>query len=699
MNFYSLHSLVSAQKKPIPLRQTTDSFGVAPKRREPYIEPTFRKIEFEQEKPTIILVSAVGATGKTALAQVLSDRTGLPLLDLAKHKPVGDNTLTGLLTSAFGVNDLSRVFEGIGQGTFGVIIDGIDEGRSKTTERAFEAFLDDIARLCKNASSTTFVLLGRTQILEDCWLYLTEKRIATGLITLSPFDLDGARRYIDDFTNALASSYAAEYRDVRDLILNKLSAAFRDSPERDQSFLSFVGYPPVLDAIVTLLLEEKNYHRLSGDLHGSEVKDVEIELLYRIASYVLDREKDQKVVPNILLPLLAGMPAKDIDEITKRVFGKEEQCLRLVSHGLGRQLTLGRIGEPLIDEKYEAQLVSFLPEHPFIGGRQFRNAIFEAVALSTLILSPSADAVSLALEYADGHKYNYHTVYLLHKMAAGRKVPISALRLILGSALEFRSRTSSVEINVEGPNVEDIDSDPVQTVEIEIEIIMGSDEGQSRSFAFQSALNGAASVNLGHRFSATYVSLPCDVVISSPQELEFTAPAEISAKRIRLQSPALILRAPAVAAPGRQVLLEAEALESAVESVITNGVDFVCAVEDRAGLTYPVIQYVEERETFSRDASLKEKYLRLRRILVHFRSHGKGALAKYRHKIEHERVLKNAVGQAILERLLEDGILTRDGSFYFLQPQNVDKHLGVSWIDLRKGRTSAKLEQYLRSVG
>lgn len=180
MNFYNLSSIIAAQKQAIPMREATNSFSVTTARKTPYIEPTFNKIDFQQEKPSVILVSAVGATGKTTLAQILSHDTGLPLLDLSAHKPVGDNTLTGLLTTAFRVDDLSRVFEGISQGSFGVVIDGIDEGRSKTTEKGFEAFLDDVARLCQGSSSTSFVLLGRTQTLEESWLYLTEKGISTG---------------------------------------------------------------------------------------------------------------------------------------------------------------------------------------------------------------------------------------------------------------------------------------------------------------------------------------------------------------------------------------------------------------------------------------------------------------------------------------------------------------------------------------
>jgi hypothetical protein len=114
--------------------------------RKPYIQPSFEKILFDSERPTIILISAVGASGKTALAENLSRETGLPILDLSKHQPVGANALTDVLTQAFDIQDISTVLGGLATGTFGVIIDGVDEGRSKTTKEAFEAFLDDIIR-------------------------------------------------------------------------------------------------------------------------------------------------------------------------------------------------------------------------------------------------------------------------------------------------------------------------------------------------------------------------------------------------------------------------------------------------------------------------------------------------------------------------------------------------------------------------
>src|SRR5262245_41954489 len=143
MQYKALKSIVSSYKIPHALQTASDSFFVKSTRVSPYIEPRFSKIEFPKEKPSILLVSAVVASGKTTTANALSFDTQLPILDLAKHKPVGDNTLTGILTTAYPIEKVGPVLEGLHSGTHGIIIDGVDEGRSKTTEQGFEAFLDD----------------------------------------------------------------------------------------------------------------------------------------------------------------------------------------------------------------------------------------------------------------------------------------------------------------------------------------------------------------------------------------------------------------------------------------------------------------------------------------------------------------------------------------------------------------------------
>ena len=128
-----------------------------------YIEPSFTKQDFNEESPTFLLITAVGASGKSALANKLSAHSGMPLLNLGAHPPVADNTLTGLLTTTFPLEQLSDILTSMKNGTYGVIIDGIDEGRSKVNEPAFNAFLDDLIKRSAGSSKTCFVFFGRTQ--------------------------------------------------------------------------------------------------------------------------------------------------------------------------------------------------------------------------------------------------------------------------------------------------------------------------------------------------------------------------------------------------------------------------------------------------------------------------------------------------------------------------------------------------------
>jgi hypothetical protein len=698
MDYSLLKSIVGARKSAHGLKGPSPSFFITRENGRQYIEPSFERVILDAEKPTVLLVSAVGATGKTALANQLSFELQLPLLDLAKHRPVGDNSLTGLLTTAFDVGDVTGVLAGLASGEYGVIIDGIDEGRSKTTEKAFEAFLDDIAKLCRKDSPTTFVLLGRTQILDDCLDYLSAKGVSTGLLTIMPFGLAEAKKYIDAFTTGSKSS--ATYLKARDAILERLGTAFAaPGGRRDADFLSFIGYPPVLDAIVTLLSEEQNYHKLLQHLESQNVEEkLEVSLLDRIARYIMSRERIEKVLPNIVTPILEDLASGAREQVLARVFTEEEQALRLVAHCLHRELKLGRCGAKVLDDKYETQLATWLPEHPFLSGRQFRNAVFESVALATLIMSEDETSLSIVRDYLGSHKHSYHLVYILDLVAKGRSVRVEAVGAIVTAALEFRSVHSLVELRITGPEWEAAVPDSTKgEIEIEIEVLFGERWEDSQAFEFRSEISPTSTLVVGPRVGLVTVAVPCSLEISGAQELELAAPVEMSARTISLRGRTLILRSQHGREAAGDIVLTAGRLETEVETITTNGVSLSIALADVGGVAYPAIQFVERAAKKEVDPLLHEKYLRLRRILMEFRSHSRGSLARYEQKINHERILKNDLGRAILRRLVRDGIVKLEGKFYHLSPERLNEKLGVSWQDLRKGLVPSRLEGYLRA--
>ena len=458
MEYRHLVSLFSRSKTPIALNQQPDFFKVHYRTDNDYVEPTIGKIEFrDRPAPSIILISAVGATGKTRLARELSSSTSLPVLDLSLCRTVGDRTLTGVVNDFFARHDVSRVLEGLANGSYGIIVDAVDEGRSKTSPDGFNAFLDDLVNRCRGSSSPTFVMLGRTVILEECWYYLDNNGIETALATIEPFSVESAKQYINTFSGGLNTQYPTQYESARDKLVDLLKGSFSDqldSNRPEAEFLRFLGYPPVLDSIVTLLKKSTNYHATIQDIEQTG-DSIEASLIYRISTYILRREKDDKILPNVIRDrrLLKGIPETEASKIEKAIFDVEEQCARLVAFCLGATITVDVIADPKLNRQYEDALTEsgLLPEHPFLeeGKNNFRNAVFESLALATLFFSTKSDHRQLAYKYASRQKSSYHLIYMLDarkQQTADTLLDANCLKFIVDAALEFRSVSSGTGV-------------------------------------------------------------------------------------------------------------------------------------------------------------------------------------------------------------------------------------------------------------
>jgi hypothetical protein len=647
-------------------------------------------------------MTAVGASGKSALAKKLSADTGMPVLDLGSHPPVADNTLTGLLTTSFPLEQLSNILTSIKSGTYGVIIDGIDEGRSKVNEPAFNAFLEDLIKLSAGSSQTSFVLLGRTQALLDCWVYLQEKGLSVGLASIDPFSREQAILYINTFADPPVLGQRAHYDTTRDSILARLANAFSGEAPK---YLSFIGYPPVLDAIATLLREEKNYFKLSDSLKGEDANEIEANLLFKIASYILVRERAEKIIPNVVKGLLTEFPSAEQAKIESRTYNSDEQAARLIAYSLKIPYKLEVIPQPGLNAQYEEKLTSFISEHPFLvgGSHEFRNAIFEALSLAILIAGGKVDHAALVDNYAKDRRSNLYVIPMLNQVAPAGSVDASIVHVLIGAALEYRSVESKAEITIEPSVAMEQDGDRIELndnvdLDILMEVMSSQSDEAEKNFNFKFRIRATDNVMLGSRLSACFIEMPCEVTLSGSSELELTAPVEVSARKINLSSPGLIVRAQPKSKE-KEVILEAHEVASSITTLpVEPGVEFSVRVDENGGLHYPLVKYANKREVLPTAGGVKAKHLKLRKILTHFRSHSRGTMAKLRAKVENERVAGNDVGRPVLDRLVRDGILVPDGNFYFLEPAKVDQFLGVSWMRLREGVVNQKLVEYLQSI-
>ena len=705
MQFRHLQSLVVSGKVSFTPKAGAPLSQVSP-RTAPYIEPTLGKEKdfYPSEKPSVILISAVGATGKSALAQVLAGSANMPLLDLSRHKAVGDNTISGLLTNSYEAKDLGSVFGGLKDGTFGIVIDGLDEGRSKTTEQGFEAFLDDIANLCDGAPRPTFILLGRSDIVDSTWLHFAEKKLTVGLLTIAPFDRAQAHAYIDKISHVDGTAFTTQYEGARDAILNCLAAAFSDSAPANEpdSFLSFIGYPPVLDAVATVLKEERNFFRLENEISATVSGDREIELLTKICAFVLEREQRDKVWPNILAGLCANVTAETLQRIKAFGFAQEEQCARLLAYCLGTRMDISVFHDEVLDLRFEEQLGSFFIDHPFITGKRFRNAVFEAYALAMAFYSENTNFQALAIDYISRFRSTYHLVYMCAKVSEGRAFPLLHVRALIAAALDFRSRTSDVFLEIDGGGSSyDLESPP-SGVQVDISVLAGSaDEGglpiAPRTFKFTGNSPDNSPIDLGGTLANALIYIPRKVVLRSKTEIKLIAPLSLLCSELALDAPSMSISVTPGAVESN-VMFDTGIITSTLQTVSLAGTKLEIFTNDPQGFGYPIVSHIKRIPDDAFDPDSKAKYLRLRKILTQFRSHSKGQLAKYRDKVENERVAGNQIGVAILDQLLKDGVLSNDTKFYYIEPSRLHECLGVNWTDLRSGVVNDKLVTYLRAI-
>lgn len=88
----------------------------------------------------------------------------------------------------------------------------------------------------------------------------------------------------------------------------------------------------------------------------------------------------------------------------------------------------------------------------------------------------------------------------------------------------------------------------------------------------------------------------------------------------------------------------------------------------------------------------------LRRITMAFRSHSKGQLARFKDKIEHVRMLKGAVGSALLKKLLQDGVVQLNGPMYYLEPDTLGSKVGASFLEIKLKQYSKRTREYVQHL-
>jgi hypothetical protein len=618
---------------------------------------------------SILLISAPGAVGKSTLAKQIAFETGAIYVDLVEADPVGGNSVSGGLLK-------SELYSQWQANTTTLLIDGLDEARLRVTQEAFESFLTDIAQLSNKRPLPT-VLFGRTGAIQDAWLFLSDGLGKSEVLEIGYYNTETALNFADARIRALRpeSPHASVERTAAKLLLEKLRSQTTVDGDR------FAGYAPVLQAVAARVAAEENASALVAKIE----KGAQPVTLHGVVNSILERERSK----------LEGLKFED-EKIKQILYRPEEQLDRLVARVYGLAPPDMPRMRPADVQTYSTVLDTWVGEHPFLnGGREASSAVFDAIITVQALKAAASAEVAVERELRKGAAANPFVSEFYAPENSAREdlhIPSEHIGIVYAS---FRARLSlgdSANLVVEGSDAEE-----EEALRAEVEITLARrDSDRPRVLQFTTEQTGV--LRLGAYIEDIDLSVPYSKVEMGPgPETLLVAPVSIQCDALIISSDKIIVESPATAQGDTPVFLEANTLDGAriVSIPIVRG-NSSLAVAWPGARNHPWTSFATEPAPVD-DPRLDEALRRFRKIVIAFRSHSKGNLARYQHKIEHARMTKGA-GQAVLNHLIDEHILSLKAPMYFLDPVRLGEAAGATYADCMARRFQPKTIEFVRKA-
>jgi hypothetical protein len=676
------------------------ALSVTPERTAGYVEPSFVAVDWPADA-AVLLVEAAGAVGKSAAAEALAESLRSPLVR-AERAQVGSYTLSGLVQDALGFS--SNFVPAVAVGDAVLVVDSMDEAHLKAGTQNFFSFLENLQSIsgsgrASGARKPSLVVFSRSDTAELIRLFFADRELPLAHARLDFFNKDGACSFIKSYMELrfretgrpeynvhLASP--RPFEKLRDARLRQLATSVTRAPIHDlreawEGAADFLGYAPVLVALAESLAVPNPARE---HMQVSETADP-TDLLASIIDLIMARE--QTKVAQLAEQLRARSSPAESDLQVESLFTQAEQVLRVTALVTDRDLL---ISPPTalpasIREDYEQRAVQWTADHPFVRNRKFASVVFQDYVLAHCALSLAASASFEQRIETWPARVGPFFASFAHREFTENQVPAvreSLLEWLMESWLEDgqltgdRSSVAFLELREESGrlslwrNVDAVDAQP------------------PLEFAVND-LSGALHLR-GSCANATVVS-QTGVLLGDRA-------------RTLLLGPNLTVSAPEIA-------IEAEAL--AIEARRdASGVRLAAKTLTANYLTQVSCANVEELRIYTRDCAPRlrpfvadltahgvsieyHEYVNLRALLLAFGRSVQGGPAVFGEKLEQAVIKDNQHRQLLRDRLLERGVISREGPLYRLDLRALSE-LRFGLADIKSGDPSQAVLAFLAEV-
>lgn len=678
------------------LKEEGDDFKVVEQKNPKFVSPILSVVKdysnASLEESCIILIEAVGASGKTELTKKMSHWLTCPVVDLGHTKVVAGNSLTGLLFKRMFRKDCSGFMDDISEGKSTMIIDALDEGYMKTNNQGYMDFLDDVLSLEPN-SKCPIIMLGRYNAVELAATFLMDKDVKFITLQIEPFTMDLAREFIDKAVDTNARfKYESIYKETRDYILDTIDGFFqKQSDIKQPSAVRFIGYAPVLMSIAKLFVENTNYQLVLNEM--KERKSRSVRLIVDIVEHILTRDREEKVKPQLINMLLADRDQTFKKQVTDTVYSNDEQCARVLYKVMNCPFPDIDISDAAFLSSYNEHMKIWLEDHPFMGKKKIGNIVFESYILAKLVTNLKYK--DIVLNYMKKNGISYMFTYIYEALNGLEEIDGSIMPYIYESLCELNNKQNYYELYLEYNPTKS--SDILYICDFEF---VGSNE-HMLTYKGYVTYSKNDHVDMGTHIEHMNINIPLDFVLSR-RNVEISSPSYIKCNNLIVESEEVTLHnnidKTDIMIECNDTLID-QHYDQFLQITNTSRVNEIFKIVSSKRPEYPLIEYwnSENEKLIDLSNDVLTKYKKLRAIILEFRSHSKHMLAKHREKIDFI-MGSTDVGRAVIEELKIKNIMLPSNHLYMLDTDVMDRELGLSYDAFRNFEKSSKVIKFLNGI-
>ncbi|MGW8850318.1 hypothetical protein ACWGNE_21400 [Streptomyces xiamenensis] len=384
--------------------------------------------------PSLMLITAPAAVGKSTAAEYMSNYLKCPILDLSRLQ-VGDGTLDGMASKSLGIRKNAQFQEALVESRAALLIDALDEAEVRSGQANFRAFVRGVADTASQVTGDrpSLVILSRAESSRTVQETFKNRKLAYLHFEIRPFGKEQSERYLErkvtevyqkEMKESLHLRHAKPYGKARDALFSILASTMTQDMENfweEPEVREFLGYSQVLDVAAEYLAVD-NFADLKESPTRADGKGLgHWGLVAKVINELLLREQAKFVTQ---FREAEGFKQHGTPDLIRILYTPEEQCSRLLDYveNMGLDLELP-VGLPInLRDGYEAAADTQLSNHPFLRGSGWFNVIFRdyVTARAQSSASTSGEAVKRIRSNILSAEWKHSPMYAFFSYSLGR---------------------------------------------------------------------------------------------------------------------------------------------------------------------------------------------------------------------------------------------------------------------------------------